>query len=269
MTNAEASVEMDPAQIEELRRTIKPLAEAHTLPPWCYTSESFYAAEVRQLFMQEWLGVARIDEIPNPGDYLCVDIAEQPIVVLRDRDGEIRAFTRSCRHRGACVVEGRGNTRFFRCPFHGWTYDLRGNLIAARQMDQTSGFERSEWPLLSLRVEVWEGLIFVNFDLHAEALTPRLSGASQALKNYRLSDLRASGQMGFFESMQLEACHRAGHGHVSRPRYAFHAQGVIASRQELCPRRFERRLDAVVLTTGAFASIHHRHQSESHRLPGH
>ena len=198
MTNALPTFDVNPDQIEDLKRTIKPLADAHTLPPWCYTSESFYAAEVREIFMKEWLGVGRVDEIPNRGDYLCADIADEPIVVVRDKEGEIRAFTRTCRHRGACVVEGRGNTRFFRCPFHGWTYDLRGNLIAARQMDQTSDFDQTEWPLLSLRVEIWEGLIFINFDPEAKPLTPRLTGASEALSNYRLNDLRASGQMPFW-----------------------------------------------------------------------
>ena len=102
------------------------------------------------------------------------------------------AFSRTCRHRGACVVEGSGNARFFRCPFHGWTYDLRGNLIAARQMDQTTSFDQTQWPLTELKAEVWEGLIFINFDADAAPLTPRLTGASEALKNYRLSDRSSS-----------------------------------------------------------------------------
>ena len=116
----------DDAQLAQLRRTLRPLAAAHTMPPWCYTNEAFYAAEIREIFTQEWLGVGRVDEIATPGDYLCVDIAGEPIVVLRDRDGVVRAFSRACRHRGACVVEGRGNARFFRCPFHGWTLRFAG-----------------------------------------------------------------------------------------------------------------------------------------------
>ena len=189
---------MNSSQRAELERTLQPLTDAHTLPPWCYTSEEFYQAEVRKIFMKEWLGVCRVDEIPNPGDYFSVDIVEEPIVVLRDKEGEVRAFSRTCRHRGACVVEGNGNARFFRCPFHGWTYDLRGNLIAARQMDQTSGFDQADWPLIALKTEVWGGLVFVNFDPSAEPLTPRLTGAADALANYRLSELGASGQMPFW-----------------------------------------------------------------------
>ena len=108
----------------------------------------------------------------NPGDYFSVDIVEEPIVVLRDKEGEVRAFSRTCRHRGACVVEGKGNARFFRCPFHGWTYDLRGNLIAARQMDQTSGFDQADWPLIALKTEVWGGLVFCQFRFVGRAPDP-------------------------------------------------------------------------------------------------
>ena len=99
--------------------------------------------------MKGWIAITRLEDLPQPGDYLCAEIAEEPIVVLRDKDGVVRAFSSTCRHRGACVVEGRGNARFFRCPFHGWTYDLRGNLIAARQMERTSNFETAGWSLRS------------------------------------------------------------------------------------------------------------------------
>ena len=109
MTGATPGLDINPTQLEELECTLKPLADAHTLPPWCYTSEGFYAAEVREIFMKEWLGVGRVDEIPNPGDYLCADIAEEPIVVLRDKEGEIR---------GPDVHQDRANT-----PSAGWYPD--------------------------------------------------------------------------------------------------------------------------------------------------
>ena len=185
-------------QTEQLKATLKPLAEADTLAPWAYTSEAFYEVEVREIFMKEWLSVGRADEIENPGDYFCADIADEPIVVLRDPEGVVRAFLRTCRHRGACVVEGRGNARFFRCPFHGWTYNFRGHLIAARQMENTHDFDRGDWPLLALRVEIWEGFIFINFDQDAAPLAPRLVELSKKIRGYRLSELRAAKPMPFW-----------------------------------------------------------------------
>ena len=185
-------------QIRQLADTMRPLAEAHTLPAWCYNSFGFYQAEVREIFMKGWIGITRLEDIPQPGDYVCAEIAEEPIVVLRDKDGAVRAFSSTCRHRGACVVEGRGNARFFRCPFHGWTYDLKGNLIAARQMEQTSDFEPANWSLPALKVEIWEGYIFINFDPDATPLAPRLGPIEERIKNYRLSELRATGAMSFW-----------------------------------------------------------------------
>ena len=186
------------AELQQLRHTLRPVEEAETLPPWAYTSQDFYEAEVREIFMKEWIGVGRADEIPHPGDYLCADIAEEPIVVLRDEAGAVRAFSRACRHRGACVVEGRGNTETFVCPFHGWTYDLRGSLVGAPQMNRTQGFNREDFPLPAIRSEVWEGIIFVNFDLDAAPLAPRLVDLSKIFKNYRLSEMRATQAMSYW-----------------------------------------------------------------------
>ena len=201
---------LDDQQVAQLGRTLLPLTDAYTLPPWCYTTEAFYQAEVREIFMKEWLGVGRTDEIANPGDYLCVDVAEEPVVVLRDKDGEVRAFSRACRHRGACVVEGRGNAKFFRCPFHGWTYDLRGNLIAARQMEETGDFDRSQWPLPEIRAEIWGGFIFINFDRDAAPLSPRLTGLAETFARYRFGELRATGVMSYWNECNWKlSCEQA------------------------------------------------------------
>ena len=187
-----------PKQLEQLRNTAKPLAEAFTLPPWCYNSPEFYQAEVREIFTKSWIGITRVEDIPKPGDYVCAEIAEEPIIVLRDKDAKVRALSRTCRHRGACLIDGRGNTRFLRCPFHGWTYDLKGNLIAARHMEDTSDFDPATWSLPELKVEIWEGFIFINFDKAAPPLAPRLGPIEERIKRYRLSELRATGPMSFW-----------------------------------------------------------------------
>ena len=198
MSTASNGLGLQARQREQLEATLRPIEHAETLPSWAYTGEDFYAAEVREIFMKEWLGICRTEEIGNPGDYYSIDIADEPVVLVRGKDDRIRAFLRSCRHRGACVVEGRGNTRVLRCPFHGWTYDLKGQLIAAREMEQTRNFDRSEWPLLPIRVEVWEGFVFINFDNDAQPLAPRLENLSEKLQRYRLSELRASSPMPYW-----------------------------------------------------------------------
>ena len=79
----------------------RPLLEARTLPRWCYVSEEFYEREIERIFMRTWNFVDRVEAIPNPGDYITVETFAGPIIVVRDREGEIRAFANSCRHRGS------------------------------------------------------------------------------------------------------------------------------------------------------------------------
>ena len=97
-------------------------------------------------------------------------------------------------------------------------------------MEQTEDFDRSEWPLPEIRVEIWQGFLFINFDRDAAPLSPRLTGLDELFGRYRLSELRATGDHGVLEREQLEALLRAGDGHVPRAGYAFHAAVRIAGR---------------------------------------
>ena len=117
----------DPRTYDGIRR---PLLEAETLPPACYTSEEFFKREVETIFMREWNFIGRADYIPNPGDYYTVDFAGVPLLIMRGDDGQVRAFVNSCRHRGSKVVTGKGNARkAHQMPYHGWVYGLDGELL--------------------------------------------------------------------------------------------------------------------------------------------
>jgi nitrite reductase/ring-hydroxylating ferredoxin subunit len=91
-------------------------------------------AEERQIFAREWLCAGRADALPNPGDYLTMEIAGEPVIILRDRDGALRGMSNVCRHRMSTLLEGRGNTRSIVCPYHAWTYNLDGTLRGAPAM---------------------------------------------------------------------------------------------------------------------------------------
>lgn len=178
--------------IDDLKRSYKPLLDASTLPPICYTSEEWYRLEVDNIFMKEWLCVGRIDQIPNPGDYFTIDLFDEPLVVARNQDGVINTMSRVCRHRAAEVVEaGEGNTNRFRCRYHFWVYDLEGQLIGTPEMGDSHDFKRDKVCLPKLVTEVWEGFIFVNFDKDADPLSPRLEPLREHLKNYRLGELKS------------------------------------------------------------------------------
>lgn len=153
-----------------LARSRRPLREASHLPSHVYTSCELFAREKDEIFMRDWLAVARVEEIAAPGDYMTFDIMGEPIVLTRDGDGEIHAFYNLCAHRGVEVVAGAGNARQFKCPYHAWTYDLGGKLLGAAYMDDIAGFDRDACRMRPIAAEVWEGWVFVNFDDEAGPL---------------------------------------------------------------------------------------------------
>jgi phenylpropionate dioxygenase-like ring-hydroxylating dioxygenase large terminal subunit len=101
------------------------------MPKAVYTSPDFAKAEEEHIFAKEWLCAGRADALPNPGDYLTMVIAGEPVIILRDRDGVLRGMSNVCRHRMSTLLEGRGNVRSIVCPYHAWTYNLDGSLRGA------------------------------------------------------------------------------------------------------------------------------------------
>ncbi|MCX8508176.1 MAG: Rieske (2Fe-2S) protein, partial [Rhodobacteraceae bacterium] len=97
-----------------------PFSRARAMPKSVYTSAEFLAQEQRHIFSHDWLSAGRADALPNPGDYLTMEIAGEPVIVLRDRDGQLRALSNVCRHRMSTLLEGRGHTRAIVCPYHAW-----------------------------------------------------------------------------------------------------------------------------------------------------
>ena len=169
--------------------TRRPLLEASPLPSHCYTSEEWYRREVEAIFLKEWLLLGRADQIPKSGDYFVEEVVGEAALVVRGSDNFIRAFSPFCRHRGTRFVSGKGNCRVFACPYHGWAYNLDGTLRAAPDMESVTGFDKADFGLVPLKLEVWEGFIFVNFDPAAGALADFLGDLPEKLAKYRLADL--------------------------------------------------------------------------------
>ena len=177
----------DPARYAGVR---KPLLEAETLPPECYTDEAFYRREVETIFLKVWNFIGRADRVPNAGDYFAFEFVGVPVVVVRGRDGVVRAFANSCRHRGAKVMQGEGKCTVMSCPYHAWTYAIDdGRLIGAMEMDETAGFAKKDFGLVPLRLELWGGFMFLNFDQDAAPLSDWLGDLPEVLAAYKLEDM--------------------------------------------------------------------------------
>ena len=175
----------------------KPLAEASPLPPRIYVDPDVFAAERERIFRHEWMPVGVEDQLRNRGDYFTVDIAGQPLVVLCDETENIRTFYRVCRHRSALIVEGKGNTKTFQCPYLCWTYDLTGQLVSAPDMHKTTAFRKEDIHLLAVRTEIWHGIIMVNFDPQAKPLAPRLEALDSRLRPWDIATLEVMVERSF------------------------------------------------------------------------
>lgn len=176
----------DPAHYAKVRL---PVLEAETLPPWCYTSPAFYERELERIFRRGWNFLGRADELPEPGDFATFELVGEPILVVRGRDGLLRAFVNSCRHRGSRLLEGSGNCRVISCPYHAWAYGLTGELVATPGMERTLGFERADYGLVPLRLENWAGFLFVSFEAEPPSLAEYLGNLPETLASYRFEDM--------------------------------------------------------------------------------
>ncbi|MCB1340939.1 MAG: aromatic ring-hydroxylating dioxygenase subunit alpha [Pseudooceanicola sp.] len=135
------------------------------LPAWSYFSDDLLEAEKEALFRCHWQLVCHVGDLGEPGDYIAVDFVGERALVVRGKDGEVRAFHNLCRHRGSRVVaDDRGHCRSsIICPFHGWVYNLDGTLRGASQPNSLPDLDPVEWGLKPLETDIWQGFVFVRF----------------------------------------------------------------------------------------------------------
>jgi len=141
-----------------------PLAEAFTIPaPW-YVDPRVYELEKKAVF-GGWQMVGRLDQVREPGQFFTVEVAGEPLVIVRGRDGGLRAFFNVCRHHAAAVAtEEQGQASSLRCPYHGWTYSLEGELRGTPDFDGVCGFDRGKNGLVPARTDTWENFVFVQLE---------------------------------------------------------------------------------------------------------
>ncbi len=166
--------------------------QARSLPAGFYASEAYLELEKEEIFRKEWICLGRIDEISNRGDYFSTQLLDEPLIVVRGQDDNIRVLSNVCRHRASVIVEGKGNTTNFVCPYHAWTYANDGQLLRAPHMEKVKGFEISGCRLPELASEIWRGFIYVNLDGKAKPLAPRLKGLEPYVKNFHPEEMVVS-----------------------------------------------------------------------------
>lgn len=176
----------DPRLYDAVRR---PFDVAETLPAWCYTSPAFYRREVERIFMRYWNCIGHESLVPKAGSYIAIDFLEMPLVVVRGRDMKVRAFVNSCSHRGSRLVEGSGECSVLRCPYHAWAFSHAGELVGTPLFEDSDAFRKSDHPLTPVKLELWAGFMWVNFDPHGESLMDQLGDLPQRAAPWGAGDM--------------------------------------------------------------------------------
>ena len=145
----------------QLIKLISDQKENFPLDQQFYTDPSIYDIDLETFFYNQWIFVGHESQIKNTGDYFLFEIGNESIIIIRDKNSNINCFYNVCRHRGSHIcIEKEGKTKKLVCPYHAWAYDLEGNLISARMMDEK--FIKKDWNLNKCSSKVYEGLIFIN-----------------------------------------------------------------------------------------------------------
>ncbi|MEZ2353984.1 SRPBCC family protein [Caballeronia sp. RCC_10] len=148
---------IDPTRV---RAALAQRRDNFSLPQPFYTDDAFHQLDIDAVFNDEWIFACNGCELREPGDYLTLEIGPTSAIVLRDNDGEIRAFFNTCRHRGSRIcLDEKGHAHRLTCAYHQWVYELDGSLLHARQMP--AGFEREAYGLRPVHVAVVCGMVYI------------------------------------------------------------------------------------------------------------
>ncbi|WP_457774738.1 aromatic ring-hydroxylating oxygenase subunit alpha [Phycobium rhodophyticola] len=217
-------------ELAELAANVaQPFERAEAMPPSVYTSQEFMEREIAGVFGRAWYCVGRADALPEAGDYITAELAHQPVVVLRGRDGHLRALSNVCLHRMSTILEGRGKVRALTCPYHGWTYNLDGTLRGAPAMGLNEGFCKESYKLPTVRCEEWLGWVFITLDPEATPVAEELAGVEGLVSGYDMTNYTETFYEehewdtnwkvlaeNFMESYHLPVCHAGTIGGLSK-----------------------------------------------------
>jgi phenylpropionate dioxygenase-like ring-hydroxylating dioxygenase large terminal subunit len=178
----------DDITIEELIASQK---SGYALDQRFYIDDDIYELEVERIINRNWILAGHDSELAEPGDYKVFKVARESAIIVRGKDGLLKAFANVCRHRGSRVcLDSKGNAKKFTCPYHGWTYDIDGNLIAARNMD--SDFDASAHGLKSVSVDNVHGLLFICFTDSVLSLEGCRKDLAESMAMFDMSNLKVA-----------------------------------------------------------------------------
>lgn len=208
-----------------------PFEQSLAMPTSVYTSEEFLQQELDQIFGHDWFCAGRASALAKPGDYLTLELAGQPIMVVRKNDNTLHAQSNVCLHRMSTLLEGRGNRSAIVCPYHAWTYELNGKLRAAPAMNENKSYcaQQTSMCLPAIRCEEWLGWIMVSLNNDATPVQQQLAEVQALVGDFQMehyvetfyethnwnTNWKVLAE-NFMESYHLPVCHKRTVGGLSK-----------------------------------------------------
>ena len=213
--------------IDELIAGQKP---GHALSQPFYSDPAIYDLEIDRVVLRNWIMAGHQSEFPDPGDFKVIEVADESAIIVRGNDGSLSAFANVCRHRGSLVcLAPSGNTRKFTCPYHGWTYDTDGNLIAARNMP--GDFDKSGYSLKRVSVGTVHGVVLVSFTEDPPSLEGAIRDLAEPLETIDFENLKVAAHKTYdiaanwkLSVENYQECYHCANAH---PEYAIMHTGML------------------------------------------
>lgn len=181
-------------RIDQIRQDLQqitalPADRPMTMPGAFYTDPAYFEMETQTVLKHGWHCLGRTGEVPEPGDYFTTQLFNEPLIVVRGDDMQVRVLANVCRHRGMPLAEGRGKVNRFVCSYHAWAYGRDGSLLRAARMEN-AGFDAKSCRLHGFNTVIWQGFIYINLDDQAAPFTDNTDALDDLLANYEADSFR-------------------------------------------------------------------------------
>ncbi len=240
-----AVMKNDELSIDELIASQKP---GHSLDQRFYTDPAVYDLEIEKIVNRNWILAGHASQLPEPGDFKVLNVAQESAIIVRGKDGKLNGFANVCRHRGSLVcLEQQGHADKFMCPYHGWMYDIDGNLTAARNMKDD--FDMSTHGLKSVSVGEIYGLILVCFDDNPPSLEGAIRDLEEPMGMYDFENLKLAAQKSYAIpanwKLSIENYQECYHCATAHPEYALmHTMMLDDEKRERASGHMYERMEA-------------------------
>ena len=235
----------DEMSIDELIANQKP---GHSLDQRFYTDPAIYDLEIEKIVNRNWILAGHASQLPEPGDFKVLNVAQESAIIVRGKDGKLKGFANVCRHRGSLVcLEEQGHADKFVCPYHGWMYDIDGNLTAARNMKDD--FDMSTHGLKSVSIGEIYGLILVCFDDNPPSLEGAIRDLEEPMGMYDFENLKLAAQKSYAIpanwKLSIENYQECYHCATAHPEYALmHTMMLDDEKRERASGHMYERMEA-------------------------